>query len=158
LRDFYITSLANANANNSNAGASGSTSGGGGLGALATMPYVWVNNTIEDISYTVAWGYSFSGALESTYNAQMTYGVVDPLDTLDEGWVDSGGRPDYNLLPSDWNVPYGNAFEWGNTGTSILLMDALADSSCSSFYWRGHGGPDMIGPKQGSEPSNSSHI
>lgn len=124
--------------------------GNGGRGENASLGASTViyktRGSITDTSYTVAWGFD-SAIVRADVNNEMIYGVIDPLDTLSDSWIDSGGRADYTLLPQIWNTPYGNAFELTpNSFMDSLFTNSLKDPTSAHFYWHGHGSPSKIGP------------
>jgi hypothetical protein len=118
-----------------------------------TVIYKWFN-VLDDISYTIAWGFDeFSSTQQGVMNLQMGENVVSVLDTVAGIFADEGGRNDYNLLPSGFNVPYTQtAFQWtgGYSLSQINLVNALKDSTSANFFWHGHGLVNEITPTRSS--------
>ena len=99
-------------------------------------------------SFTVAYGYDYSSSSKmNALQTMMLSSVVENLDTLYDGYADSGGGNDYNLLPTDsgGNVPYASAWQFQDNQSSINTLEGALGSG-ANFYWWGHCNTDVIAP------------
>ncbi len=142
--DFYLTS-SGSSAQSRSFRASPNDNSSGSSSASVLFKFI---PHVSGQSFTVAYGYDYSSSSKmNALQTMMLSSVVENLDTLYDGYADSGGGNDYNLLPTDsgGNVPYASAWQFQDNQSSINTLEGALGSG-ANFYWWGHCNTDVIAP------------